>query len=307
MDGILAIWKEAGMTSHDVVFKARQILGTKKIGHTGTLDPGVEGVLVLCVGQATKLVEFLQDGRKVYQGEVTLGWSTSTEDSEGEIIERQRLDQPISEEAIDQAVTAFLGPITQVPPYYSAVKVKGKRLYEYARAGIEVERPKRQVEIYDFKRIGPVNFDPEQGSESFPFEVTCSKGTYVRTLAVDLGAQLGLPAHMSRLERLETGGFGIADSVRLDQLQALVDQGQLDQVLQPMEASLSEFTTYSVEPDLYQAVKFGKVLPIVAFGDCFKEGEVDLLALVYQGKFIGLYQPHPSKPGYVKPRKMFIP
>lgn len=141
MEGILPLWKERGLTSHDCVFKLRKILHMKKIGHSGTLDPDVDGILPICVGRATKVVEFLTDSGKVYEGEITLGYSTTTEDASGEIVDLTPVEKVLSNELIDSTMQTFIGEITQIPPMYSAVKVNGKRLYEYARNGETVERP----------------------------------------------------------------------------------------------------------------------------------------------------------------------
>ena len=147
MDGILPVYKEAGMTSHDVVFKLRKILHMKKIGHAGTLDPSVDGVLPVALGKATKTIEFLQESGKIYTGEVTFGFATTTEDLDGEVVESQPLSRPFTTDEIAVAMKALTGDITQIPPMFSAVKVNGRRLYEYARAGETVERPERQATI----------------------------------------------------------------------------------------------------------------------------------------------------------------
>ncbi|EHL2530630.1 tRNA pseudouridine(55) synthase TruB, partial [Listeria monocytogenes] len=152
MNGIIPLWKERGMTSHDCVFKLRKILHTKKVGHTGTLDPEVEGVLPICIGRATKLAEYVTDEGKVYVAEITLGKSTTTEDATGETVMTKELAD-ISADELQAALTKLTGKITQIPPMFSAVKVNGKKLYEYARAGIEVERPSRQVDIYSLTRL----------------------------------------------------------------------------------------------------------------------------------------------------------
>ena len=199
MNGIINLRKEAGMTSHDAVFKLRKILKTKKIGHGGTLDPDVVGVLPIAVGKATRLVEFMQEEGKIYEGEITLGCSTTTEDASGDILERTPVMELLEEALIDEAMESMTGEIRQIPPMYSAVKVNGRKLYEYARAGQEVERPERQVTIYSFERTSPISYEDEQAR--FRFRVKCSKGTYVRTLSVDLGAKLGFASHMSQLTR----------------------------------------------------------------------------------------------------------
>ena len=205
MNGIINLKKEAGMTSHDAVFKLRKILGTKKIGHGGTLDPDVVGVLPIAVGKATRMVEFMQDEGKVYEGEITLGYSTTTEDASGEVVAETHVLSPLDETIVDEAIASLTGPITQIPPMYSAVKVNGRKLYEYARAGQEVERPERQVTIYQFERTSPISY--ESHLARFTFRVKCSKGTYIRTLSVDLGEKLGYAAHMSHLTRTSAAGL----------------------------------------------------------------------------------------------------
>jgi len=168
-NGILAIYKEAGMTSHDVVFKLRKILQTKKIGHGGTLDPDVTGVLPIAVGQGTRVVEFMTEAGKVYEGQVTLGFSTETEDASGEVVERTPVTQVPSEADIDLAMAEFIGEITQIPPMYSAVKVNGRKLYEYARAGETVDRPERQVTLTEFVRTSDLVLDKDNQLLKFNF------------------------------------------------------------------------------------------------------------------------------------------
>ncbi|MGX7108390.1 tRNA pseudouridine(55) synthase TruB [Facklamia miroungae] len=301
MNGIVAVWKEKGMTSHDVIFQMRKIFKMKRIGHCGTLDPEVEGVLVVCLGQATKLVEFLMEGKKIYQGEVTLGIATDTEDAHGQVIEEKLLEQAIDDQAIDQVLQSLTGHITQIPPYYSAVKVKGKRLYEYARAGIKVERPKRQVYIEHFKRLGPSRYEADSQTQSFLFEVKCSKGTYVRTLAVDCGKALGYPSHMSKLIRTQAANFEQADSYRLDQLRLLSEDNKLSRAILPIELAISHFTQIQLNEDQYHDIKHGKVLTADYFGDNLDQPT----ALLYQSHLLAIYGPHPSKVGLIKPIKMF--
>ncbi len=165
MDGIIPINKERGMTSHDVVAKVRGILRTKKVGHSGTLDPSVDGVLPVCVGRATKVVDYLMRFGKTYQGSITLGLATTTEDLDGEVVERHPLSKPLTDAQIDAALKQMTGELTQIPPMYSAVKVNGRKLYEYARAGETVERPKRKIQVYQFKQIRPTEFDEEKGEQ----------------------------------------------------------------------------------------------------------------------------------------------
>ena len=201
MEGIIPLYKPKGLTSHDCVFKLRKILRTKKIGHTGTLDPDVTGVLPICVGKATKVAQYLTDAGKTYEGEVTIGISTSTEDASGDVIMEKRIERVILREEILTTLQSLTGTITQTPPMFSAIKVNGKRLYEYARKGIEIERPSRTIQIYSLELLDDRNeFNGE--TISFRFRVSCSKGTYIRTLAVMMGEQLGYPAHMSDLCRV---------------------------------------------------------------------------------------------------------
>ena len=167
----------------NLALKCRKIFKTRKIGHSGTLDPEVDGVLPICVGKATKVVNYLMDSGKVYKGEITLGFATTTEDLEGEVISKVKLSEPFSDEKINEILSSFIGDIIQVPPIYSAIKVNGKKLYEYARAGEKVDIPERRVHIEYFKQIFPSKFDKEKGQQTIYFEVGCGKGTYVRTLA----------------------------------------------------------------------------------------------------------------------------
>lgn len=302
MDGILPLWKERGMTSHDCVFKLRKILQTKKVGHGGTLDPDVDGVLPICIGKGTKVIEYLQDSGKIYEGEITLGFSTTTEDRSGEVVESEAVDTPLSTEEIDQAMAAFVGTITQIPPMYSAVKVNGKRLYEYARAGESVERPKRQALIESFKRTTEPAYNEENKTQSWRFQVVCGKGTYVRTLAVDLGIKLGYPAHMSDLTRLASGGFSAGQAATLAQVSELMEAGKLDQVLQPIEEAVKEFPRIDLTEEDWQKVKNGQLLLMKRFG--LTEMPNELLAFFYQNQLVSLYAQHPEKSGLLKPSKV---
>ncbi|RIO81723.1 tRNA pseudouridine(55) synthase TruB, partial [Staphylococcus haemolyticus] len=211
-NGILPVYKERGLTSHDVVFKLRKILKTKKIGHTGTLDPEVSGVLPVCIGTATRVSDYVMDMGKSYNATITLGESTTTEDQTGEVIDKVDVQEnAININEVDAILKQFEGIIEQVPPMYSSVKVNGKKLYEYARKGETVERPVRKVNIDSIARTSKLQF--EDGKCHFNIEVKCGKGTYIRTLATDIGKQLGYPAHMSLLTRINSGGFDIKDSI----------------------------------------------------------------------------------------------
>ena len=259
MNGIINLKKEAGMTSHDAVFKLRKILGTKKIGHGGTLDPDVVGVLPIALGKATRMVEFMQDEGKVYEGEITLGYSTTTEDASGEVVAETPVLSPLDEKLVDEAIASLTGPITQIPPMYSAVKVNGRKLYEYARSGQEVERPERQVTIYSFERTSPISYEDKLAH--FTFRVKCSKGTYIRTLSVDLGEKLGYAAHMSHLTRTSAAGLQLEDSLTLEEIAEKVEAGELD-FLNPLEIGTGDLVKVNLTPEQAEEVRFGRFIEL---------------------------------------------
>lgn len=302
MDGILPLWKEAGMTSHDCVFKLRKILHTKKIGHGGTLDPDVSGVLPICIGKGTKVIEYIVDSGKTYEGEITLGFSTTTEDASGEIVQKTTLGQPFQNEEIDAAMLQMTGAITQIPPMFSAVKVNGKRLYEYARNGEEVERPVRKAMIYSFERTSEPSYDEEKGTQSWRFKVVCGKGTYVRTLSVDTGLVLGVPAHMSNLVRTASGGLTAEQSLTLEQVAQKVAQNEINDILLPIETAINRFQRVNLSDDLYNKVKNGVRLSPTELA--LTEMPKDLIALFYQDQVVSLYMAHPTKPNVLKPSKV---
>ena len=300
MDGILPLWKEKGMTSFDCVFKVRRLLQTKKVGHSGTLDPEVDGVLPICVGKATKVVEYLLESNKVYQGEICLGIATETEDAHGEIVKQEEIMTPFTTEEIDAMMETFKGEIIQIPPMYSAVKVNGKRLYEYARKGETVERPERRVKIYEFKRTSTPVYDEASKTQKWSFEVSCSKGTYVRTLAVDLGEKLGVPAHMSQLTRIKSGPFVSEQCVTLSQLEALVEQNQVQSVLRPLEEVFETYPRVDVPEEFITKVKNGAILTTTELPQVIEPS-----TFYIEDELIALYGPHPEKKGLLKPIKMF--
>ena len=300
MDGILPLWKEKGMTSFDCVFKVRRLLQTKKVGHSGTLDPEVDGVLPICVGKATKVVEYLLESNKVYQGEICLGIATETEDAHGEIVKQEEIISPFTIEEIDAMMETFIGEIIQIPPMYSAVKVNGKRLYEYARKGETVERPERRVKIYEFKRTSTPVYDEASKKQKWTFEVSCSKGTYVRTLAVDLGEKLGFPAHMSKLTRIKSGPFISEQCVTLSQLEAFVEQNQAQSVLRPLEEVFKTYPRVDVPEEFITKVKNGAILTTDELPQVIEPS-----TFYIEDELIALYGPHPEKKGLLKPIKMF--
>lgn len=232
-NGVIIINKPKCFTSHDVVAKLRGILSMKKIGHTGTLDPDAVGVLPVCVGNATKISDLLTSYQKEYEAEVTLGAETDTQDSSGNIIKTS--DVTVTEKDIQTAVSSFIGEISQIPPMYSAIKQDGKKLYELARAGIEVERKPRLVII---DKINITNFDLH--NKKFSMRVLCSKGTYIRTLCSDIGKKLGCFAHMSELRRTKSGDFSITDAVSLEAVEEMTKKEDFSFII-PVDVVLSAY------------------------------------------------------------------
>jgi len=233
LDGIINIYKEKGFTSHDVVAVVRKILNQKKVGHTGTLDPDAEGVLPICVGKGTKLADYIMAGQKQYLAEMTLGVTTTTEDSSGNVLEVKDVD--FNEEKITVAIKSFVGEIEQIPPMYSAVKINGKKLYELAREGKEVERKSRAVTINDIeiKEFFPPN--------KVKVLITCSKGTYVRTLLKDIGETLGCGAHMSYLLRTKSGAFEVDNAITLDKLKEVFTSVEFENFILPVSEALKDY------------------------------------------------------------------
>lgn len=296
MDGILPLWKPKGLTSHDCVHKIRQLYGTKKVGHTGTLDPEVEGVLPICIGQATKIVPFLTETKKTYIAEVKLGISTDTEDCQGKIVQRKEFVKPPSKQQIENVLQSFTGIITQIPPMYSAVKINGKKLYEYARAGISVERPKRTVTIHEMKHLP----SEKEADGLIQFEVTCSKGTYIRTLCVDIGNALGYPAHMSELVRTKTGTFSRENTVTLQRVEEAVQAGKQADLLLPITSGVSHLDKLYVDEQMKQKVLHGQKL---------EKPEQNLttepFAIMYKNTLLAIYQTHPDNSEVLKAVRVF--
>lgn len=295
MNGVILINKPKGLTSHDVVFKVRKKLGTKRVGHTGTLDPDVTGLLVIVVGQATKLTEVLQEREKGYLAEVTLGISTDTEDASGEVIGHSSVAH-LDVEAIDRAIAEMHGAYNQRVPLYSSVKVAGRKLYEYARNNIPVERPIKTVHIHDIKRVSDLQLKHNQ--TVFNIDVNCSKGTYIRTLAVDIGRKLGVHAHMSSLVRNASCGFKSEDAVTLEDVSA--------SAIIPISDFLTRDPIIELSDDesLLFRVKNGQKLPVSVVSE-HVGADVERVLFVNQGVPVGLYQLHGVAEETYKPFKMF--
>lgn len=295
MDGIINVYKEKGYTSHDVVAKMRGILRMKKIGHTGTLDPAAEGVLPVCLGKGTKLCDMLTDKTKTYRAVMLLGLETDTQDTTGETLAEYPVE--VGEEQVREAVMSFLGTYQQIPPMYSALKVNGKKLYELARAGKEVERQARPVEIFDI-RVEEVKLP------RVTMSVTCSKGTYIRTLCYDIGRKLGCGGCMEQLLRTRVDRFRLEDSLTLSQIEALRDQGRIGEYVVSVDGIFSDLPRLVMKPgEGDKLVRNGNpFVPELAAG----EGIFDRVR-VYdsQDVFIGIYGYDEGKKRY-QPQKIFL-
>lgn len=291
MNGFLPMYKPAGMTSADVVYKVRKILHMKKVGHSGTLDPSVDGMLPIALGAATRAITTLQDGGKIYSGEVTLGFATTTEDLDGEVVARTPLSAPISNTQLDDAMASFIGTITQIPPMFSAVKVNGRRLYDYARAGETVERPQRTAVIKEFTRVSEPEFNADAGTQTFRFIAKVGKGTYIRTLSVDLGRKLGLAACMSQLTRQESGGFTLDESCTLERLAELAEAGRAVEVLQPIQHAYPDLPEVEVTAAQWPGVSNGGFVTLTSTAPRVILLHDGVMKAVYQRADDGSYHP----------------
>ncbi len=256
MDGILNINKPSGMTSFDVVGRVRRLAGPKKVGHAGTLDPDANGVLPVCIGRATKIIEFLMDKDKTYRVGLLLGTSTDTQDSSGRII----YEKPVTstEEEIERIIRGFVGKQEQIPPMYSAIRVDGQRLYNLARKGIEIDRKPR---IVTFHRIDIISIEREQDKVKVQMEVECSKGTYIRTLCHDIGEKLNCGGHMFSLTRTVSGPFSITESYTLKDLEELQSQNSLNKAIIEMDKALMQFPAVDLPKKDAKKLKNGLFLP----------------------------------------------
>lgn len=267
MDGILLINKPIGMTSHDVIDCVRKVLHTRKVGHCGTLDPDAAGVLVICVGKATKALQFLMSEEKGYEATLCLGSATDTYDQSGQVIQSKPFDG--IKQDIDEVLASFIGKQQQMPPMYSAIKVNGKKLYEYARKQEKVEVLPRDIEIYDIQKVSVDH-------RYLTFKVHCSKGTYIRSLCVDIAKKLDYPGHMCRLVRFQSGQFSLEECVSLEDLQ----QGKFH--LMSLEEAFSHFDHITVHDE--NIVYHGKMI----------KSDIDHQVVVcnQQGRVLAVYGPN---------------
>lgn len=249
LSGVLIVDKPTGITSHDVILRLRRILGTRGIGHTGTLDPAASGVLLVCVGKATKVVQFLSRYDKEYHATIKLGITTDTFDAQGKITGVKENFQ-VDPEQIRNIVLSFKGNILQTPPSYSAIKHKGKKLYQYARANQEVQIEKREVNIKDIQVM-------DMETQQVKLKVSCSKGTYVRSLASDIGEKLGCGAHLLSLRRTKVGPFSISQALKIEQVETIHREGKIDTIMVPIEATLSHLPSAEVKQEFVDKVRHG--------------------------------------------------
>ena len=267
MTGFINVYKEKGYTSHDVVAILRKLAGTKKVGHTGTLDPNAQGVLPICVGRATKLSDYVMAARKTYVAEVILGLTTDTQDITGSVLSKSA--SQVDTSVFAQAATRFVGDISQVPPMFSAIKVNGKKLYELARKGEVVERKPRAVTIYDIQLLSATeavlygcetteNDHPAQ--PRFFINVDCSKGTYIRSLCADIGDALGCGAAMGTLIRTQSGSFSLESAVKLEELRERAQKNELNEIIIPVETVLP-YPRALVSSDGLRMAMNGNALP----------------------------------------------
>ena len=292
VSGILNINKSAGMTSHDVVLHVRRLTGLRKVGHAGTLDPMATGVLLLCLGRATRVAEYLVAGRKKYRAVVHFGISTDTYDTEGAVTRSVEIPQLHQDQVADE-LAAFLGVIQQVPPPYSAIRRKGQRLYELARRGISVQVPPRTVEIDRIELVDWV-------SPYLTIDVTCSPGTYIRSLAHDLGQRLGLGGHLAALTRLASGSWRLEDASKLDELERAVEAGHWVQLLRPLDAALQDFQRVDLPADLVHKVSQGQAVLLD------QPSQAPLVrAYAPDNQLVAVLQPS-RKPGFWQPKKVFV-
>ena len=301
VNGVLLLNKPIGLTSNKVLQKVRWLFDANRAGHTGALDPLASGVLPLCFGEATKFSQYLLESDKYYRSTYTLGISTATGDSEGEIISQQDASK-ITQQEVEEKIKDFQGEIDQIPSMYSALKHKGQPLYKLARQGIEVDRPARQITIFDYRIIDfRAGANPE-----VDVEVHCSKGTYIRSLAEDLGAALGCGAHVSALHRFKAGPFDESQTVSLSELEKLKEAGsveKLDQLLKPVDTPVSDYP--AVEFDQITAGYFQLGQAIIS-NKAFRQGQEGDIVRVFRtgGTFLGIGMV--TEDGKVAPKRLIV-
>ena len=295
INGIINVYKETGFTSHDVVAKLRGIVKQKKIGHTGTLDPDATGVLPVCLGNATKLCDMLTDKSKEYVTTMRLGFCTDTQDISGEVLKKEEVN--VTTEQVTEAVMSFVGKYDQIPPMYSALKVNGKKLYELAREGIEIERKARSIEIFAIE-ILDINLP------DITMKVHCSKGTYIRTLCHDIGLKLGCFATMVSLKRTKVANFLLENAYTLSQIEACVKDERLQDILTKTE-DMFELLSVRVAPPYEKLLFNGNPIYLNQIMERIRIGDKEQVKLYAGDRFCAVYECDEEK-NILKPVKMFL-
>ncbi len=299
INGIINVYKEKGYTSHDVVAKMRGILKMKKIGHTGTLDPDAEGVLPVCVGKATKLVDMITDKDKTYEAVCKLGITTDTQDITGKVLKTAEVT--VNYEQIEEVIKSYIGEYLQLPPMYSAIKVDGKKLYELARQGKEIDRERRKVIINDIRIL-----DYSKENQEFTVSVDCGKGTYIRTLLHDIGDDLGCGGTMKSLMRTAVGNFHLEEALKLSEIETLVREERIESHVLTVDTIFEIYSKLNVDREyhklIYNGNSFGKEHLIKPMQEVTTE-----LIRVFDADdiFIGIYRYDIEDERY-KPVKMFL-
>lgn len=304
MNGVINVYKEKGFTSHDVVAKLRGILRQRKIGHTGTLDPQAEGVLPVCLGSATKLCDLLTDKTKEYKAVLRLGIETDTQDMTGTILKESTVD--VTEEQVKEVIVSFLGKSEQIPPMYSALKVNGKKLYELAREGKEIERKPRPIEIFSIEIL-------DISLPKVTFVVNCSKGTYIRTLCYDIGIKLGCGGCMESLLRSRVERFTLDEALTLSQIEEKRDEGVLGQYIVSVESMFDELPAVTIKGEFTKLIDNGNSVSVDMVKSVSpEEMETNIRQngqkmRIYNedGLFYGIFQYHKER-DLIKPDKMFL-
>lgn len=297
LDGIIIMDKPKDFTSFDMVAKMRRLLGTRKVGHAGTLDPMATGVLPIFVGRATKCCDILPNQNKRYTAEFELGYTTDTLDATGRILTKNEVSA--GKEDVCRALESFRGEIMQLPPMYSAIQINGKRLYDLARQGIEIEREKRPVTVTRLELL-----ESDEQNHRYRIDVACSKGTYIRTLCADIGEALGCGATMTQLRRTEAAGFSLEDSLTLEQAEILSQNGELEQRLLPISALFTELPRLVLSEKQEKLYRNGVKLDLSRLSIAAEQGSSDICVESKDGTFLGISVADWEK-GELKLKKLF--
>jgi tRNA pseudouridine55 synthase len=299
INGIINVYKEKGYTSHDVVAKMRGILKMKKIGHTGTLDPDAQGVLPVCVGKATKLVEMITDKDKTYEAVCKLGITTDTQDITGKVLTTTEV--AVTFEQIEEVIKSYIGEYLQLPPMYSAIKVEGKKLYELARQGIEIDRERRKVIIKDIRIL-----DYSEEDNEVKVSVDCGKGTYIRTLLHDIGETLGCGGTMKSLIRTAVGNFKVTEALKLSEIEELVREDRLDPFVVTVDQIFEVYSKLTVDREYHKLIHNGNSFCKEHLAEPVYEVTSELIRVHdADDVFIGIYR-YDAEDGRYKPVKMFL-